>query len=419
MNNNIPRGQIANLLLAKLLLEDKYGAQLLSELQNDENATSIKQPTLYSTLSRMEKQGLISSYWRDSEIGGKRHYYHLTDFGKKALTDTQKTEINTKKYDEIGNFENFDNEPVSNTKSSYFETPQKQPEQQIDALSAAKKDDGVFLRPDEIYEIPSYFAKPKQSIKTENAPFNAGVNNSETLPDGGIFITETMPKESIPKVRKLAGDNLDFKIESDLSKKLKTPEYAETSDEKIEKLYHKAHCQNNPDAPILEQTLHMEDLQTRFQQMNIDFHIGANDPQIATKSNVIPSSKLFAKYFIIFLLVLVETAVVWLVFRQPIGLGNYSLIYIICPLIFAILPIYYLFSKAKQRNISRHNLSILLALLFFVIGSAIIYGINTVFFGFTFDAILLFPNTFIYPIVVLTNVFVAGIFDHVLMKKYT
>ena len=67
----IPRGQVSTILLGALASGDKYGAQLLAELQKD-NEITIKQPTLYSTLSRMEKQGLISSYWRDSDIGGKR-----------------------------------------------------------------------------------------------------------------------------------------------------------------------------------------------------------------------------------------------------------------------------------------------------------------------------------------------------------
>ena len=30
----------------------------------------------------MEEQNLISSYWRDSDIGGRRHYYSLTSYGK-------------------------------------------------------------------------------------------------------------------------------------------------------------------------------------------------------------------------------------------------------------------------------------------------------------------------------------------------
>ena len=42
----------------------------------------IKQPTLYTVLKKLEKSKFIASYWEDSEIGGKRHYYKLTEYGK-------------------------------------------------------------------------------------------------------------------------------------------------------------------------------------------------------------------------------------------------------------------------------------------------------------------------------------------------
>ena len=45
---------------------------------------SIKQPSLYSSLRRMEEQDLISSYWEDSSLGGTRHYYSLTQKGKEV-----------------------------------------------------------------------------------------------------------------------------------------------------------------------------------------------------------------------------------------------------------------------------------------------------------------------------------------------
>lgn len=83
---DIPRGQLSTVILSCLLDKDKYGYEIIDEvLKNTNGKVSIKQPSLYSNLKRMEDQSLISSYWRDSEIGGRRHYYHLTDLGKKYL----------------------------------------------------------------------------------------------------------------------------------------------------------------------------------------------------------------------------------------------------------------------------------------------------------------------------------------------
>ena len=88
--DEIPRGQLSTIILMCLTEKDKYGYEIIDDVLNKTNGKmSIKQPSLYSSLKRMEEQSLISSYWRDSEIGGKRHYYHLTDLGKKHLEKWQ------------------------------------------------------------------------------------------------------------------------------------------------------------------------------------------------------------------------------------------------------------------------------------------------------------------------------------------
>ncbi len=88
--DEIPRGQLSTIILMCLTEKDKYGYEIIDDVLNKTNGKMcIKQPSLYSSLKRMEEQSLISSYWRDSEIGGKRHYYHLTDLGKKHLEKWQ------------------------------------------------------------------------------------------------------------------------------------------------------------------------------------------------------------------------------------------------------------------------------------------------------------------------------------------
>ena len=90
MYEDIPRGKIPSIILAVLQDRDKYGYEIIDEILNGtDGKLSIKQPSLYSSLKRMEEQSLISSYWRDSDIGGRRHYYHLTDLGKKYLEKWQ------------------------------------------------------------------------------------------------------------------------------------------------------------------------------------------------------------------------------------------------------------------------------------------------------------------------------------------
>ena len=83
----IPRGQLNNVILTTMLDGDKYGYEIIAEISNWSNGKiELKQPSLYSALTRLEKADMLSSYWTDSDIGGKRHYYRLTDLGRKTAT---------------------------------------------------------------------------------------------------------------------------------------------------------------------------------------------------------------------------------------------------------------------------------------------------------------------------------------------
>lgn len=89
--NEIPRGHLPTIILSTLFDGDKYGYEIVKAIEQKTNGKiSIKQPSLYSSLRRLEEQNLISSYWLDSELGGKRHYYRLTDIGKKQAEEWQK-----------------------------------------------------------------------------------------------------------------------------------------------------------------------------------------------------------------------------------------------------------------------------------------------------------------------------------------
>lgn len=76
------------LILDSLSDGSKYGLEIIEHISQKTGGQIImKKPSLYSSLTRMEKKGLISSsYWGDSEIGGKRHYYTITNSGKAELS---------------------------------------------------------------------------------------------------------------------------------------------------------------------------------------------------------------------------------------------------------------------------------------------------------------------------------------------
>lgn len=90
IDSDLIRGHIDTIILKALFEGDKYGYEICKEVEERSGGTyELKQPTLYSCLKRLESQKLISSYWTDSEIGGKRHYYKLTDIGKETYQKNQ------------------------------------------------------------------------------------------------------------------------------------------------------------------------------------------------------------------------------------------------------------------------------------------------------------------------------------------
>ena len=101
INNKATRGSISQIILTALSSGNKYGYDICKDIERlTKGRLILKQPSLYSSLRRMEEQGLISSYWEDSSLGGKRHYYALTEKGKllyeqnKTIWDNQEELLN-------------------------------------------------------------------------------------------------------------------------------------------------------------------------------------------------------------------------------------------------------------------------------------------------------------------------------------
>lgn len=90
-NIDLIRSHMDTIILRTLQNDDKYGLEMLNEIRNlSDELYSIKQPTLYSSLKRLETQGLILSYPGEETKGANRTYYRLTDEGRKYLEADQK-----------------------------------------------------------------------------------------------------------------------------------------------------------------------------------------------------------------------------------------------------------------------------------------------------------------------------------------
>ena len=79
------RGHINTIILRALYERDKYGYEIMNDIEAKSHGQyTLKQPTLYSALKRLETQGYIKAYWKKDDVtaGGRRKYFTLTDIGK-------------------------------------------------------------------------------------------------------------------------------------------------------------------------------------------------------------------------------------------------------------------------------------------------------------------------------------------------
>jgi PadR family transcriptional regulator PadR len=78
------RGTLEYCVLALLREDERYAFELVTTLgQADGMVTS--EGTLYPLLSRLRKEGLVETRWRESSSGPPRRYYTLTDQGEERL----------------------------------------------------------------------------------------------------------------------------------------------------------------------------------------------------------------------------------------------------------------------------------------------------------------------------------------------
>lgn len=86
ISSDLIRGHINTIILRTLYDGDKYGYEIINEIEEKSKGQySLKQPTLYSALKRLESQDYVTSYWGGVSNGGRRKYFQITDKGKKVV----------------------------------------------------------------------------------------------------------------------------------------------------------------------------------------------------------------------------------------------------------------------------------------------------------------------------------------------
>ena len=78
------RGALEHLILALLRTGERYAPELVEQLATRDGMLT-SEGTIYPLLSRLRRDGLVETTWRESPTGPPRRYYRLTAAGDHAL----------------------------------------------------------------------------------------------------------------------------------------------------------------------------------------------------------------------------------------------------------------------------------------------------------------------------------------------
>jgi PadR family transcriptional regulator PadR len=83
ISSDVIRGYNDTIILYFLRREDSYGYEISRNIKLlSDGKYLIKETTLYSAFTRLEKNGYITSFSREAENGKRRTYYRITDAGR-------------------------------------------------------------------------------------------------------------------------------------------------------------------------------------------------------------------------------------------------------------------------------------------------------------------------------------------------
>ena len=82
--SQLRRGTVEYCVLALLRGGERYGFELVRELSEAAGLVT-SEGTIYPLLTRLRKEGLVTTTWRESDSGPPRRYYRLTHSGHAAL----------------------------------------------------------------------------------------------------------------------------------------------------------------------------------------------------------------------------------------------------------------------------------------------------------------------------------------------
>ncbi len=86
--SGLPQGTLDLLILRIVSLGANHGYAIGQRIQQiSRDVLQVQQGSLYPALHRLEKRGLLSAEWKETETGREAKFYRLTAQGKNQLQD--------------------------------------------------------------------------------------------------------------------------------------------------------------------------------------------------------------------------------------------------------------------------------------------------------------------------------------------
>ncbi len=88
-SSQVRKGTLEFILLLFVQKKEYYGYELIEDVKQV-LAADLSEGTLYPMLNRLQKEGLITSEWREMGSGVPRKYYTITPIGAQSLDAMKK-----------------------------------------------------------------------------------------------------------------------------------------------------------------------------------------------------------------------------------------------------------------------------------------------------------------------------------------
>lgn len=207
------KGQLSFLILNCLQERDFYGLDIISEISERSNGKiNLKKPSVYSNLTRMEKQGFVSAYLQSSDLGPNRKYYSVTEKGRNFFKELHE-------YFERNNIDVFrdfsDDEVQEKPTQVMFDLPEvsdqpekNEPEEQpVNEEKTQEEDYFDFSSLDESVEEPV----EKDVVKERNEDFSQYITTNSIKEDSAV--NETTEESVIDDIKEEAQQEDKDKVE--------------------------------------------------------------------------------------------------------------------------------------------------------------------------------------------------------------